>query len=114
MRPGTAVVAGSFAASGIAHLVAPRIFYPLVPDALGHRGAVVFGSGAAELVCAAGLVTRQHWAPRTSAALLVVVWVGNLTMAVDVQSSRRSPWWKAAAWARLPLQIPLIRWAWEA
>ncbi|MCU0302081.1 MAG: hypothetical protein MUF35_10855, partial [Candidatus Nanopelagicales bacterium] len=74
----------------------------------------VLGSGVAELVCAAGLLTRQPWAPAATTATLAVVWVGNLQMALDVQRSRRPGWQKAAAWARMPLQLPLLSWAWTS
>ena len=44
-----------------------------------------------------------------AAALLVGVFPGNVTMAM--LSGQRSDWYQAAAWARLPLQIPLVWWA---
>jgi uncharacterized membrane protein len=50
-----------------------------------------------------------------SSALLVAVWPGNVTMAVAWQGSDKiSAQMKAVAWARLPLQLPLIRWAWRS
>jgi hypothetical protein len=47
-------------------------------------------------------------------ATLAAVWVGNLQMAVDVQRSRRPAWFKAAIWARVPLQVPMIYAAWHS
>jgi len=112
---GTKIVAGVFLASGIVHLVRPQVYEPLVPRALPARRAIIVGSGVAELVCAAGLLSRQPWAPAASSALLVAVWPGNVTMAVAWQRSEKvSPPMKAVAWARLPLQLPLIRWAWRS
>ena len=112
---GTRVVAGAFLTSGVVHLVRPKTFDPLVPRTLPARRAIVVGSGVAELVCGVGLLTRQRWAPAASAALLVAVWPGNVAMALAWQRSPRVPApMKAAAWARLPLQIPLVRWAWRA
>jgi len=112
---GTKIVAGVFLASGIVHLVRPQVYEPLVPRALPARRAIIVGSGVAEMVCAAGLLTRQPWAPAASSALLVAVWPGNVTMAVAWQRSEKvSPPMKAVAWARLPLQLPLIRWAWRS
>jgi uncharacterized membrane protein len=99
----------AFAASGVVHLVRPQLFEPLIPDALPGSRGLVYGSGVAELVCAAGMASRQPWAPAASAALLVVIWPGNWTMAVTWQRSQKvHPVAKAAAWARLPLQIPMI------
>ena len=112
---GTKIVAGVFLASGIVHLVRPQVYEPLVPRGLPARRAIIVGSGVAELVCAAGLLSRQPWAPAASSALLVAVWPGNVTMAVAWQRSEKvSPPMKAVAWARLPLQLPLIRWAWRS
>ncbi len=111
---GTKLVAGAFAASGIVHMVRPQLFEPLIPKELGNRRAWVYGSGVAELACAAGLVTGQRWAPATTTATLAVVWVGNLKMAVDVQRSERPASFKAAVWARMPLQIPMMWAAWSS
>lgn len=112
---GTRVVAGAFLTSGVVHLVRPQVFDPLVPRRLPYRRALVIGSGVAEIVCAAGLLTRRSWAPAASAALLVAVWPGNWTMAVAWQRSDRThPVAKAVAWARLPLQVPLVFAAWRS
>lgn len=105
----------AFAASGVVHLVRPQAFEPLIPHSLPAPRALVYGSGVAELACAAGLATRQRWAPAASAGLLVAVWPGNWTMAVRWQRSATiHPLAKAAAWARLPVQIPLILAAWRS
>ena len=48
---------------------------------------------------------RQPEAGRASAALLLVVWVGNVQMALDATGTAA-----AVAWARVPLQVPLV-WA---
>ena len=109
---GTRIVIGAFTVSGVAHLARPALFAPLIPRQLGDPAPWVLGSGVAELVCAAGLVTRAPWAPAVTTGTLAVVWIGNLKMAVDVQRSRRPTWQKIAAWARLPVQLPLMRAAW--
>ena len=111
---GTRIVIGAFALSGVVHLVRPAVFAPLIPRQLGDPGPWVLGSGVAELACAAGLATRQPWAPAVTTASLAVIWVGNLQMAIDLQRSRRPTWQKAATWARLPVQLPLMRAAWES
>lgn len=97
--------------SGVLHLVRPEIFLPLVPRGLPAPDAIVAISGVAELVCAAGLVTRQPWAAPASAALLVAVFPGNVQFALDRASDPAArPEVVALAWLRLPLQIPMI-WA---
>ena len=111
---GTRIVIGAFTVSGIVHLVRPAVFAPLIPARLGEPTPWVLGSGVAELACAAGLATRARWAPATTTATLAIVWVGNLQMALDLQRSGRPTWQKAAAWARLPAQVPLMRAAWDS
>ena len=112
---GTRIVAGAFLTSGVVHLVRPQVFRTLIPRWLGDPKPWVLGSGAAELVCAAGLLARQRWAPGATAATLTVIWVGNAKMAIDIQQDPdSSALAKAAAWLRMPLQIPLIVWAWRS
>lgn len=112
---GTKVVAGAFAVSGVAHLIHPEVFEPLMPDFVpGHR-TMIYASGAVELACLAGLVTRRSWAPMATTATLAAIWAGNWTMAFRWQrSSRRTPVQKAMGWARVPLQLPLMYWAWNS
>lgn len=106
---GTKLLIGAFSVSGVAHFVRPEVFYPLIPPQLGSPRAWTYASGAAELVCAAGLATRQRWAPQTTAAVLSAVWVGNWWIAVRAsRAPRTSRWLKAALWARVPLQVPMI------
>ena len=105
---------GAFTVSGVVHLVRPAVFAPLVPSQLGDPAPWVLVSGVAELVCAAGLATRSPWAPAMTTATLAVVWIGNLHMAIDFQRSTRPAWQKVAAWARLPVQVPLMKAAWES
>jgi len=116
---GTKVVVGAFAISGVTHLVKPEVFYPLIPSALAEsrtrKRTLVWVSGVAELVATSGLATRQPWAPAATSATLAAVWVGNWEMARRWQHSEKtSPAMKVAGWARLPLQLPLIYWAWTS
>jgi uncharacterized membrane protein len=106
----TAGLAGIFALSGTIHLARPDVYEPLMPGWVPAHREVILGSGVAELACAAGLLhprTRPlaGWA---SAALLVGIYPGNIKMALDSCGSRKTgP--KVAAFARLPLQVPMIR-----
>lgn len=114
---------GAFAVSGVLHLVKPQIFEPTMPRQLPKQRELIYASGAAELLCAAGLAipaTRSVAGP-ASAALLVAVLPANVQMAVDAvgrlqrkgATPRRVAW--AAAYAlRVPLQWPLIRAALKA
>jgi uncharacterized membrane protein len=103
-------VAAAFAVSGAIHLARPAVFRRLVPRALPYPREVVWVSGAAEVVCAVGLLTRRRWAPRASALLLLLVWPGNWYFAVEMQRrDGAGAMARAVAWVRVPLQIPMIR-----
>ena len=109
LLPGARGVTLAFLTSGTTHLVRPQVFEPLIPPMLPAPRAWIVGSGVAELVSAAGLLTGARWAPAATTATLVAVWPGNWWYAIATQ--RRSgahPVHKAVAWARLPMQIPMI------
>ena len=109
-------LAGIFAVSGVVHLVRPETYEPLMPDLVPAHREVILASGVAELLCAAGLLhprTRRlaGWASAAAAA-------GRLPR--QPQDGRPTPAaptrraLKAAAYGRLPLQLPMIRTAWKA
>jgi uncharacterized membrane protein len=104
------LLAGGFAVSGTVHLVRPRTFAPLMPDWVPAHREVILGSGVAELLCAAGLALPATRKPAgyASALLLLGVWPGNVQMALDARRSRSTAY-KAVAWARVPLQVPMVR-----
>ena len=119
---GARVVATAFLVSGVVHLVRPRVFEPAVPRVLPRPRGLVLASGVAELACAAGLAVpaTRRVAGAASAALLAAVFPANVQMAVDGvgglarHRSRARAVRAAVTLARLPLQWPLIRWAWSA
>jgi uncharacterized membrane protein len=93
--------------TGTWHFLAPAGSESIVPHFLGSPAFWVALSGAAELACAAALAARSTrriggWA---CAALFVIVYPGNVTMAVQSLTGHGSV---PIAWLRLPLQIPLI------
>jgi len=104
------VVVGAFLASGAVHLVRPETFEPLMPAAVPAHREVIYASGVAELLCAAGMLhpRTRRVAGLASAAVLVGVFPGNVKMAVDAMKTRNQTF-KAVALARLPLQLPMIR-----
>jgi uncharacterized membrane protein len=103
-------VVGIFAVSGVLHLARPDTYEPLMPAAVPRHREVIYLSGVAELLCAAGLLNprTRRLAGYVSAALLVVVFPGNLKMADDARRSR-STRFKTIAYARLPMQWPMVR-----
>ncbi|MFF9839299.1 hypothetical protein [Streptomyces sp. NPDC013740] len=106
------LLAGLMASAGLAHFAAPSQFDSIVPRSLpGSPRAWTRASGAAELVLAAGLAipaTRRASAHAT-ALFFAGVFPANVKMAYDWR--HRSTPERAVAYARLPLQVPLIVWA---
>ncbi len=99
------------AGAGATHLAAPQVYAPIVPRRLGDPRPWVLWSGVAELLCATGLAVprTRRAAAWASAALFVVVYPANVQMAASaLRSSRASAAYRAAAVARLPLQVPLV------
>ena len=104
-------LAGLLTTSGVLHFARPRPFDTIVPRGLpGSPRTWTYLSGAAELAVAAAVA-----APRTrrlgglaAAGLFAAVFPANVKMAVDWRHA--APGRRAVAYARLPLQIPLVLW----
>ncbi|GAA2232270.1 hypothetical protein [Streptomyces nogalater] len=106
------LLAGLLAAAGAAHFAVPRQFDAIIPRTLpGPPRAWTYGSGAVELALAAGIAAprTRAVAAKAAAAFFVGVFPANVRMAVDWRH-RPAPL-RAAALARLPLQVPLVLWA---
>jgi uncharacterized membrane protein len=103
-----------FGVSGVLHLVRPSIYEGIVPAALPRKRELVYASGVVELACAAGLATGAGWAGPLSVATLVGVWPANIDMAVDASRRRKPLLTQVGLWARVPMQLPMIRTAMRA
>ncbi|MHC3474560.1 DoxX family protein [Streptomyces sp. 7R007] len=106
------LLAGLLTAAGVAHFTSPRQFDAIVPRSLpGRPRTWTYTSGAAELALAAGLASprSRRAAALAATAFFVGVFPANVKMAVDWRH-RPAPQ-KAAAYGRLPLQVPLVLWA---
>ncbi len=101
------IVAAAFSISGVIHLVHPTTFTRIVPDFFPAKTALVYASGVAELICAAGLWRRARWAGIAAAAVLVAIWPANLQMAINAQDGHVVAT-QIEDWIRFPLQLPLI------
>lgn len=96
--------------AGISHFVRPTFFDAIVPRPLpGSARSWTYVSGAAEVAVAAAVVNpaSRRWGSIAAAALFVAVFPANVQAAIDARTAAE----KALTWARLPLQIPLVRWA---
>jgi uncharacterized membrane protein len=98
--------------AGVTHFLAPKSYDLIVPKILpGKPRTWTYLSGAAELAVAAAVAnpsTRKLGA-LAAAGLFVGVFPANVKMALDWRD-RPLPL-KAGAYARLPLQVPLVMWA---
>ncbi|MFF3876030.1 DoxX family protein [Streptomyces sp. NPDC001978] len=106
------LLAGLLAAAGVTHFARPRPYDATIPRLLpGSPRTWTYASGAVELALAAGvaLPRTRAVAARATAAFFVGVFPANVQMAVDWRH-RPAPL-RAAALARLPLQVPLVLWA---
>ncbi|MGI9155314.1 MAG: DoxX family protein [Marmoricola sp.] len=108
-------LAAIFATSGVVHLVRPHVYEPVMPTFVPSHREVILASGILELVCAAGLLSGRFRRPAgwVSAAVLLAVYPANLKMTADAAKTS-STGRKAAAFGRLPLQLPMIRTALKA
>jgi uncharacterized membrane protein len=97
---GTKIIIFIFLLSGSFHLINPGVFQALVPPILGMQNIWIILSGILEIVCAIGLLTRQKWAPKFTALILLIIWVGNWWYAIDVTFARFS--------ARCPINLPVF------
>jgi len=106
-------IAAIFVAGGVAHFAAPGIYEKIVPPYLPDKRRLVEISGAFEILGGLGALvpaTRQFsgWG---LIALLIAVFPANAYMATDATRFDSIPRW--ALYARLPLQLLLIRWVYE-
>jgi uncharacterized membrane protein len=110
-RASALALAGVLGAAGVTHFLRPALYAPIVPSPFGDPYPWVYGSGLAELACAAGIATprARRVAAWAAAALFVLVFPANVQMALD--ASERSTTYQVMTYARLPLQVPLVLWA---
>lgn len=100
--------------AGVTHFTRPKNYDAIVPRSLpGTPRQWTYVSGVAELALATAVAV-----PRTrklggvlAAAFFVAVFPANVKMALDFRT--KSPKARALAYGRLPLQIPLVAWAWK-
>ncbi len=112
LRIGALVVAALFLASGVLHLVNPSAFLWLMPPWLPLKTELIVISGVMELAAAIGLIFKLRWAPLLTVLTLLAVWPASWWFAID--SLTTNPEIALIAWLRLPLQLPLLYWAYGA
>jgi uncharacterized membrane protein len=111
---GRIALAVLFILAGTLHFLAPQIYLKIVPPYLPSPRALVFISGAAEILGGLGLLlpATRRAAAWGLVALLIAVLPANIYMAtahLRFPGIMGQTW---AQWLRIPLQLPLIFWAW--
>ncbi len=118
MRPVRTIMGALYVIAGSLHFVATATYMRIMPAYLPAHRELVLLSGAAEIAGGIGILapqTRSGQPGRLAAwgliLLLIAVFPANLTFITDPTRFPQVPLW--AAWLRLPLQLPLIYWAWR-
>jgi uncharacterized membrane protein len=112
---GRVILGCFFVGAGVMHFVIPDVYVRIIPPALPAPRLLVLVSGIAEILGGLGLLVP---ATRRAAAwglvmLLVAVFPANIYTAVAHVPFAGFFGQSWVQWLRLPLQIPLILWAWR-
>jgi uncharacterized membrane protein len=112
---GRVLMAALYIVAGTLHFVLTRFYLAIMPPYLPAHHTLVLVSGAAEIAGGLGLLAPSERLRQAAAwgivALLIAVMPANIYMVTDHAKFAALPLW--AVWARLPLQMPLIYWAWR-
>jgi uncharacterized membrane protein len=103
-----------FIVAGVLHFLFPGLYLRIIPPFFPWPRILLRISGAAEIAGGLGLLLARF---RRAAAyglvlLLVAVFPANIYMAVAHVSFPGLMGESWVQWLRLPLQIPLVLWAW--
>jgi len=103
---------GLYVVAGVGHFAFTYAYERVMPAYLPAHHALVLLSGVAEITGGMGVLIpgRRRAAAWGLVCLLVAVLPANLWMAQHPELTPGVPQW--LLWLRLPLQIPLIWWAW--
>ena len=113
-RAGRWIFATIFVVSGILHFAIPETYARIVPPMFPRPRLLVLISGGAEILGGIGLLVPRTRRPAAFglAVLLIAVFPANIYMAVAHVPSTGLLGNRWLQWLRLPLQVPLIWWAW--
>ena len=99
--------------AGSGHFIATRLYEGIMPDYLPAHRELVLLSGAAEMAGGLGVLipTTRRPAAWGIILLLIAVMPANIWMVQHPERYPGIPLW--AMWLRLPLQVPLMWWAYR-
>ena len=98
--------------AGLTHFRVPKMYEQIVPRVLPFKREIVYVSGVAEVVLGIAVVfpQTQVLAAWGLIALFIAVFPANVSQALRKIPYGTAPLW--LTWARLPLQLGFIAWAW--
>lgn len=107
-----------YVVAGAVHFASPGTYLRVMPPYIPWPLAMIYISGAAEILGGIGVLMPDGFVfPRTRVAaawglvaLLIAVSPVHINMCLHPDQFPAIPLW--AIWLRLPLQLPLIGWAW--
>jgi uncharacterized membrane protein len=113
MRIGRFIMGALYITAGALHFVLTRTYVGIMPDYLPAHRELVMRSGVAEIAGGIGVMVPQtkRAAGWGLVLLLVSVMPANIWMAQHPERYSNIPLW--VIWLRLPLQLPLLWWAWR-
>lgn len=106
------VMSAGYVFAGIMHFIFPKPYKKIMPPWLPYPLALVYVSGACEIVFGSILIpeiTRPIGA-WLIIVMLIAIFPANIQMAINLRKKNNLWFWISIA--RLPLQILLIWWAW--
>ena len=110
------LLAGLMIVAGLNHFRVPALYIAMIPAWLPAPSALNIISGIAEILGGIGLLAPWPAVRRAATwgliALLLAVFPANINMAIHnlPLGDNHVPAW--TLWARLPLQVIFIAWAW--
>lgn len=115
---GLAVMGIFYIGAGVNHFANPKMYIAVMPPYIPWPVMMVTISGIAEILGGIGVLIPNGFVfSRTRAAaawglvaLLVAFLPVHINMCLHPEQFSNVPLW--AIWLRLPLQVPLILWAW--
>ena len=101
-----------FVGAGLLHFLRPATYLAIMPPQLPQPLLLVYVRGFFEMLGGLGLLPARtrRLAGWGLLALLLAVFPANVYMAL-IHEQLHIPGW--LAWARLPLQLPLMWWVWQ-
>ena len=110
------MIAALFCLAGLLHFIKPGFYLQIMPDYIPWHRALVWISGAAEVLGGLGILLDSTRTPATWGLilLLLAVFPANIDMFIKAMHKQG---WTLYTWlllARLPLQFVLMYWVYWA